>query len=255
MSSQLESLQNEFNSLISQYQTTYSNYINTINTNTLMTVPNSAFASPTTISVISGSSLDSCTTDCSANVSCSGATFNTTLSNCTLSSGNGNIISSTESTAIVQQAMYYSYQLKQLNQQLLEINKQMMNIAKQNYNNFQENQTQTQNQSTTINYNYNILKNEKIEIEKMIRQFETLNSAYDNGNINITSNYYTYILLLLFVIILVFVLLTFSLPNQKGGSSKHKSNTTRNNIFQSFDLLNFFGSIFEFITLPLKFFI
>lgn len=255
MSSQLESLQNEFNSLITQYQTTYSNYINTINTNTLMTVPNSAFVSPTTISVISGSTLDSCTTDCSANTSCSGATFNTTLSNCTLASGNGNIVSSTESTAVVQQAMYYSYQLKQLNQQLLEINKQMMNISNKNYSNFQQSQTQTQSQSSTLNYNYDILKNEKIEIEKMVRQFETLNSAYENGNINITSNYYTYILLLIFTIVLLFVLFNFSLPSQKGGSSKHKSNTVGNNIFQSLDLFNFFSSIFDFITLPLKLFI
>ena len=238
MSSQLETLKNEFNSLITEYQTTYISYINTINSNNLITVPNSAFVSPTTISVISNSTLDDCITQCSENTSCSGATFNTTLNNCTLGSGNGNVVPSTESTSIIQESLYYSYKLKQLNQQLLEINNQIINISNQNYSEFQ--QTRTQIHASTLNYNYDILKKEKLEIEKMVRQFETLNSAYENGNININSNYYTYILLLIFVIILVFLFFTFSLPVQKGGNDDKNG---------TFDFINF---ILELLLFPLK---
>ena len=57
----------------------------------------------------------------------------------------------------------------------------------------------------------------------MVREYETLNSAQENGDINTTMNYYNYIILVFIVLLLIFLLLRFSIPSeQSGGSGLHK---------------------------------
>ena len=59
--------------------------------------------------------------------------------NCTLSSGTGNIVNATNSTAIVQKGLYYSYQLQNLNQQLMDINQQINTAVNQSNTEYQNN--------------------------------------------------------------------------------------------------------------------
>jgi hypothetical protein len=218
MSSQLQVLGNNFNSLLTEYTDTYKNYINTINSKTLTTVPEYSFVGENNIITLNGSSLNDCQANCSTNTSCSGATFNNNSNICTLSSGNGSIISNHESTAIVHEALYNSYKLQKLNSQLIDINQQILNIHNNSYDDFNKTQKLTQQQEQTLNNNYKTLTTERLHIDEMVRQFETLNSAYENGNINVTSNYYNYIILLLIVIFLLFLLIRFSIPyEQRGG--------------------------------------
>jgi hypothetical protein len=222
MSAQLQDLSNQFNSLLTQYTDTYQNYISIINSgdNSLTTVPNSSFVGQSNISVLNNSSIDNCQTSCTSNSSCSGATFNNNSNSCTLSSGTGNIVSTPQSTAIVQQALYYSYQLQEINTQLLNINQQIMTTTNANYGQFQETQQQNQQQAQALQNNYQTLTQERAEIAEMVRQFETLNAAYENGNINVTANYYSYIVLVLIAIFLFFILLRYSLPGEQRGGGK-----------------------------------
>jgi len=225
MSAQLQDLSNQFNSLLTQYTDTYQNYISIINSgdNSLTTVPNSSFVGQSNISVLNNSSIDNCQTSCTSNSSCSGATFNDNSNSCTLSSGTGNIVSTPQSTAIVQQALYYSYQLQQINTQLLNINQQIITTTNTNYGQFQQTQQQNQEQAQALQNNYQTLTQERAEIDEMVRQFETLNAAYENGNINVTANYYSYIVLVLIAIFLFFILMRYSLPGeQRGGGNNLK---------------------------------
>jgi len=183
------------------------------------------------LSVLDNTNLSTCENACLENNSCSGATFNTTLDNCVLSTGSGNMVNSKQSIAIVEQAIYYSYRLQELNSQLIVINKQMMDISKNMYTKFNETQKQTQEHEEILQNNYTILNDERFKIEKMIREFQTLNSAYEDGNIHVTSNYYSYIALSLIVLLLVFLLIRFSLPGKQSGGG--------NNIFKS--ILNVFS--------------
>ena len=213
MSTQLQNLSSQFNSLLTQYTDTYNEYISLVNSNdnSLTSVPNSAFVGKSNINILNNSTLDACQTACSSNSSCSGATFNNTLSNCTLSSGPGTIVTAQQSTAFVQQAMYYSYQLQQLNSQLTSVNQQMRNLSNSSYNKLQQSHQQIQQQEQALQNNYLILIQERDQIEAMVRQFQTLNSAYENGNLVVTSNYYSYLILLFVAIFLVFLLMRFSL--------------------------------------------
>jgi hypothetical protein len=148
----IDTLSAEFNNVLTQYQSTYQEYINSLDSsnntssnntssnNTLMTIPNTLFTGQSQLSVLQNSTVDACQSSCSANSSCTGATFNTTSNVCTLSSGNGKLSNSSETTSLVQQGIYYSYKLQQLNSQLLSINQQMMQNSNNSQNTFQKNQ-------------------------------------------------------------------------------------------------------------------
>ncbi len=216
----MEILSNKFNSLLTQYQDTYQEFLNTINSNnnTLTTVSNSSFVGQSNINTIQNSSVDNCLSSCNSNTSCSGATFDNNLNTCTLSSGTGNIINSNNQTAIVKQALYYSNQLKQINNELLSLNSTMMQNANSNMNNYSQTQKMNSEKAEILQNNYKTLEQERGEIEEIVRQYETLNSAYENGNINVTSNYYLYIIYLLVAIFLVFLFLRTNVSsNQTGG--------------------------------------
>lgn len=216
----MEILSNKFNSLLSQYQDTYQEFLNTINSNNnnLTTVSNSAFIGQSNVNIIQGSSVDNCLSSCKDNSSCSGATFDNNMNTCTLSSGTGNIISSDNQTAIVKQALYYSNQLKQLNNELLSLNNSMSQLANNNESSYTQTQQINTEKAEILEKNYKTLEQERSQIEELIRQYETLNSAYENGNINVTSNYYLYIMYLLIALFLLFLFLKMNVGgNQVGG--------------------------------------
>ena len=248
MPSQLQNLSDQFNTLLTQYTDTYQDYINVVSSNntSLTTVPNSSFNGQNNISVINTSSVNNCKKSCASNTVCSGATFNGTSSRCTLNSGTGTIIPAKKSTAIVQQAMYYSYQLQNLNSQLMAINQQMTNISNNSYDKFQQTQQQTQQQGDTLKNNYKTLEEERIQIAEMVREFQTIDAAYENGNINLTSNYYSYIILLIVAVVLILILLKFSTSSeQRGGGNNLNFNSNSIFIFCLLGFIIIFNSIIK----------
>ena len=223
-SQQIQTLSDQFNTLLSQYQSTYNDFINTINSNdtSFTTIDNSVFNGSAILNTTTGSSVNDCSTSCSSNSSCSGATFTSNNNNCTLSSGSGNIIKANNSTAIVKKGMYYSYQLQNINQQLMDINKQINNSVNQSYDNYQTNLEDVSQRDQVLQQNYSGLRQDRANIELMVREFEILNSAQENGDIKTTMNYYNYIILLFIVFLLIFLLIRFSIPNEQyGGSNVH----------------------------------
>ena len=230
-SSQIQTLSNQFNSLLTEYQSTYAEFMNTLNSNdtSLTTVENSAFTGSGTINTSLVSSISDCTTACSSNTSCTGATFTTNSNNnCTLSSGTGNIVNATNSTAIVQKGLSYSYQLQNLNQQLMDINQQINTAVNQSNTEYQNNLGQINESGQALQQNYVVLTGDRERINLMVREFETLNEAQQNSDINVTMNYYNYIVLLFVAIFLVCLLLRFSVPSEqvgggnRGGNSKYQ---------------------------------
>jgi len=219
MSSQFQMLSNEFNILISKYQDTYKKYIHLINSgkNNLKIVDDSIFLGREKINIFNNTNISNCRSFCLSNKLCSGATFDTLSNKCTLSSGSGNIIPAQKSKAIIKEAMYYSYELHNLNNKLIDINKKMMD----NYNNqkYQTNKASAQQLDKIIKTNYQTLNEDQDKIKDMIIEFETLNKSYENGNTIVTSNYYSYVILLILVIVLIILLLNFSFTSKQTGGS------------------------------------
>ena len=57
---------------------------------------------------------------------------------------------------------------------------------------------------------YQSLLKEREKITEMIHQRQTLDSKYQHGSLIVSSNYYTYIFLVLFVIFLIIILLRYN---------------------------------------------
>lgn len=232
MTTNLQNLTDKFNSLLEQYTETYQNYMNVINSddNSFIKMPDTTFVGQTNINTINNTTVDECINSCANESSCSGATFDSGLNSCVLSSGKGSVVPAANTTAIVQQGLYYSYQLEKINSELLNTNKQIVSITKNNYGELKKNNIQTQGQEEILENNYVILNSEREEIKKMIGDFETLNSAYESTDINTTTNYYRYVLLLIIAIVLVVILVFSSSQTQRGGS--------KINIFRNIDMNN-----------------
>jgi len=67
--------------------------------------------------------------------------------------------------------------------------------------------------------NYNKLQQERIEIERIIKENETLDSAYIDGNLYVSSNYYNYIVYLFVALFLLFLLIRLGVSNEQNGGS------------------------------------
>jgi hypothetical protein len=224
MSNELQELSNKFNSLLTEYTDTYQKYMDAIKTKdaTFTTIKDFSFSSDSNIDTLNDTDVENCKTSCLSNSSCIGATFNNSSNSCLLSGGtNGKLVSASDSTAIVKQAMYYSHELQRLNAELIDINKQIMTLTKNKYSEFKQSQKQVQDQDQAINNNYRTLEQERMQINQMVRQFEIINSAYEDGNIHVTSNYYSYIVLLFIAILLVLLFIKFSINGEQSGGGSN----------------------------------
>lgn len=221
MPSELQNLSNQFNSLLAEYKATYNKYIDVLNSkdNSFTYASDSQFVGKSNLNVLGNSSVFACKSECSKNNSCSGATFNSSASSCTLGSGPGKIVHTNHSVAIVKKALYYSNRLKEINADMIALNKQMIELSKNNQHTLHQSETQTKEQNVIMINNNNVLLDERIEIEKMTRQFQTIEAAYEDGNIIVNANYSNYIVLLFVVVLLILLLFRFSLysPQYGGG--------------------------------------
>ena len=156
MSSQIQNLSQQFNSLLTKYTDTYQSYITALNTN------------------------------------------NTRMTK------------------------KYSRELQHINSQLIDINKQIMEVTQNNYKQFAQSKEQIHAHEQTIVSNYNTLTQERVEIEKMIRQYETINSVYEDKTIIANSNYYSYIILLFITMFLIILLINFITKSDQYGGSTYR---------------------------------
>jgi len=220
------SLSNQYNSFLNEYKQTYQKYLNSLHdsSNNMVTVPNTVFWGESPLRSDSLNSADKCLQSCSSTSFCSGATFNKNENLCSLRKGGGSIISSTNTNnndvAIVPSPLYYSYQLKMLNQKLLELNKTMMKSLQQSYANYQESSQQQHNQGILMKRNHSYLREDRAKIEQMIKEEEYMNSVNENSQIVVKQHYYAYIIYLFIVILLICLFIRVMVmndPEQRGG--------------------------------------
>ena len=223
------SLSNQYNSLLNEYKQTYQKYLNSLHdlSNNMVTVPNTVFWGEAPLRSDSLNSVNDCLQSCSSTTFCSGATFNKNENLCSLRKGGGSIISSTNTNAvaIVPYPLYYSYQLKMLNQKLLELNKTMMKSLQQSYASYQENTQQQRNQGLLMQRNHSYLREDRAKIEQMIKEEEYMNAVNENSQIVVKQHYYAYIIYLFIVILLVCLFIRIMVMNdseQRGGMIRKK---------------------------------
>jgi hypothetical protein len=221
---QIQNLNTKFNDILSEYQNTYQEYLKTIDSssNDLTMIDNFAYNGGNSISQTPATGADDCLTSCQNTSKCTGATYDASGQLCSLTSGQGKIIKSNGSTAILQQSALYSYKLQELNSQLINLNKEISNNIAGSYSGYQQQQDNQQQQQQTMQQNYQVLEQERDEINRMVRQFQNLDGAMENGEINVTMYYYNYVILTFIVIILIMLLIKYSFAGatQRGGGNR-----------------------------------
>lgn len=121
-----------------------------------------------------------------------------------------------------EKSVYYSNKLQKLNQQLLDINTEINNTMNESYGSYVKNVDKSKAQENALLQNYTVLEAEKQKINNLVAQFQTLNSAQENGEVKVTMNYYNYIILLLIVILLGFLFIKFTVSSdQYGGNNNY----------------------------------
>ena len=221
-SPELQNLNDQFNSILSEYQNTYQEYIKTINSdsNDLMVVKDFMYNGGSSISeeskIVYG---NRCLEICQNTQLCTGANYDKHRKKCSLISGDGNLIELKGNKAIVPKGVYYSYKLQKLNDELMQLNKQISTNVSASSSVYQQNQQQQMSQKQAIDQNYQVLEEEREHINDMISQYQTLQEATNDGEINVTMYYYNYIILAFIVFLLVLLLVKYSVTGQQNGGT------------------------------------
>jgi len=202
-----QTLLNSYNSLVTEFQNTY-----TKNKNTLLDkAENSKFETQSNdLNSLAVRSIQECVTSCSSNRLCTGATYNSSNKMCYLKQGPGTIVAADRIySSIAPKSKILLYNIQTMNNELININQQIKTaLSNSSLRNTAGNQR-------TLSNKYNRLMRERDEINKYIKEYESLDSTYSNDVIQNTQNYYTYVLLCVLVILCIWLVFKLSLPNIK----------------------------------------
>jgi len=209
----LQSLQSEFKLVMTQYQQAYANYISSLRSSTdpastsnkaYATIPGSVFWGTTSLSEGTSPSAEDCTALCSANTSCTGATYNSDKQYCWVRGGQSDIsIGMDTDSAIVPELMQNTQVLKMLNQKLLDINKNMedtLGSMSRSENHDIADKDLKKGELTSI---YNSLMEERRNINKMIDNSTAIEQSYNDNSIYVSQNNTTYTFWTLVALIIV----------------------------------------------------
>ena len=206
-----------------QVQSDYMNYLQLLSKNgeissKLTTLINSTFWGAGGLLSTRVSSIEQCSALCSKTPGCSGATYNVTLNNdnkdnCWIRTGDGEVIPGTsEQYAIIPEIKKYLQLLQSLNLQLLYVNNQIIVIFKTNEINFSIQDKERFIKYNLLKENYKKLEQERINISTKLMDQQTIDGKKRQTELNVTKNYYNY-LILLFIVLLCFLILSKTIIN------------------------------------------
>jgi len=211
----LESLIKQYENVLIQYnqvETDYINYLHQVKSSVSNTVSdlvsfkNRSFWGSGGISSNRVSSVNECTALCSRTPGCSGATYSNTNSstqdNCWLRRGDGLIfLSEGDQYAILPKSKGYLNVLQGLNSQLIFLNERILTAFKDNEYDFSMQDKERFNKFNLLRINYQKLEQQRSIILEQLENIQTLDSKQINGELDVTKNYYNYILLFIIVIL------------------------------------------------------
>ena len=231
----LETLRTNYKNLLIQYQQAVANYVNYIkqdpSSNNMVekyvTVNGKQFLGSSALSQNNSATLNDCIASCSSNPKCSGATYNQTNYKqpmCFLRTGDGNLVNGLSSdVAIVPKGKQLLSIVQNINNQLNETNTKILDLAEQAKPTYNELNIEKESENETLVKQYAQLHAERVKIDKMMSEYETLDQSQSEGTIETNKNYYVYILLCIIAILIIFLFIKFS----------SSSSTTQQPMYQS----------------------
>ena len=217
----LETLRTTYKNLLIQYQQAVANYVNYLqqdpSSNNMVekyvTVNGKQFLGTNALSQNNSATLNQCIASCSSNPKCSGATYNQTNYKqpmCFLRTGDGNLVNGLSSdVAIVSKGKQLLSIVQNINGQLNETNEKILVLAKQAKPKYNELNIKKNTENEILVKQYAQLNAERVKIDNMMKEYETLDQSQSEVTIDTNKNYYVYILLFIIAILIVFLFIKF----------------------------------------------
>jgi hypothetical protein len=118
----------------------------------------------------------------------------------------------------------YIADLQNLNQHLMDLNEEINSKLKRDYTNYKSDYAKQQIQTEFVENNYSNLKEERNQINRLIKENVTLNEASLNSELIVTQYYTYYVCLLLLTLMLGCLIIKYkgNPSTLVGGSLKNK---------------------------------
>ena len=218
---QLESLTKEIQLTETKYEEAYKNYLSLLNTsdiaNKYVQLNGRTYWGIKGLSQAVSSNVNTCEALCSSNKLCTGATYNSDSKTCYVRGGKGTLMVGTETTfAIITQMQHATLTLSELNAKLISLNQQMNTLIGEIKPKYKKENTKNAQAKTELDENYNKLIKEQKEIHKLLQNYQSINTDYNDTTLKVNQNVviYNFLWVLIIIIIFVSVLLIFNItPN------------------------------------------
>jgi hypothetical protein len=221
---QLEALEGQYKNKLTQYESAYVTYINSLqqqnsDTRSYVVLPGKNYMGTGSISDTPDSTVSMCEASCKENPLCSGASFNSISNVCKLRSGDGALRpGATSDNAIITTIKENLMNLEKLNVQLIQINVQITEL----YHKMQPT-IDSQNQALSTNgeelsKRYSLLQQEKLKIKKLLDEYGDVNKNIDDSTIMVEQQNSTYYLWVIICILSLYLVVKYTaFPDEKLG--------------------------------------
>jgi hypothetical protein len=178
-------------------------------------------------------SVEQCMAMCSADSSCTGATYNLDKAYCLTVTGEGSINDGTPNDyAIVPENLKHLKIIQKLSEKLTNINQEILKTINAGEPLYGVQNVQRKKQTVILNENYNKLTQEREKVENSIKKYQDLDKSQNETNIFINQKYLIYIMLIIIILIIVFLFITFlsssSTPTSPSSSSTFEQSNNLN---------------------------
>jgi hypothetical protein len=203
----------DFDTTTSIYSTaTEPNY--NLNTVPMTTVKETSFWGTSPLSQSTVSTVGECEALCSRTNGCSGATYSETTSKCFLRKGEGDIVSGSPTDySIIPKGQSLLKIVKNINDKLTQLNEKIQKMSDSIQTKFSSQAQERSSANTNLINQYKNLVGERVKIQKMLNEYQTLDEQQIQGNIYTSQNYYSFILLMILAILVVVLLYKFTVPS------------------------------------------
>ena len=213
----IKTLEKEYNSVLKQYEEAYKNCNAKLNamasdpnsSQGFTSFPNNSFWGTDNLKEGSVSSQYDCESMCASDQNCSGATYNPDKKYCWTRKGYGTLavsVNGSSDIALLPDIKACMITLKSLNKRLLDINEQLTSAINSSAPTT-ELQKENQAKSDELHKYYAQLLAERLQMDKLVKDNETINSEYENQTIIINQangslRFWTTIACIFFIIVL-----------------------------------------------------
>jgi len=217
---QLQTLETEFSNVMTQYELAYMNYINSLgsgkdSSKKFVTLPKRAFYGSGSVNNVNVQTSEQCVSACSADTTCTGATFNSQAHSCMLRNGAGPVISADDNTsAIVLELAQNANILQLLNQKLISLHEQMSTLLSSLSPEIQQQIQEKNMNKQNLETQYQMLMDERNKIRSLVQEYEDLSQSYNDTYAQTQQENSQYIFYVIVTILLViYTIKTMVFPN------------------------------------------